>query len=763
MGPRHVVMLFLVACLLAAGGCVSPGEMDAGAIGRYQRALAERASRVPRGGPGAEGLQPSEAFSMPNLPTDPVVERVTLTTRTYEGKIAPEGPLARDRIKTIAVVTEFDLRARSDEADPNTARVVGRTEIETIRAFRLEKEAKSPDGKPRQTLVKTVEKKTTFVRDAKSGKLVRSAETVTTSSYKEVAGKPGAPVDEEDGTVEVKANVKTTRFLPRPAGGAKASEADTAGRISVPEFEALAGRVTDSKSTRKTHVGRKHAEPALLERSRRIVRLSLPDAIRGALARNLDVRVVSFSPAISREQMAQAAAAFDYAVFLNMNFSKVEGENESPGGLFQDVQRWRKWSAGVRQRAVTGASWTLRSTLSRNWDATDMDGLYKSAAALEVTQPLLRGAWPAYNLASLRIARINSKISDAAFREEVDRVLSEVLLAYGDLVRARRTMRIRQGLIDRTLETLDQLRARRRFDVTRAVVKQVEVALKERTAELIDARQAIGEGQDRLVHLVPDGQLTGSPRPEIVPITPPFEGKLRLNAGEQLMTAVRHSPLLEQTRLGIATAKIDISVAENETLPILNLFAAVESQDFRRSLKRGENVAPDQCILGYQFDLLLDYPIGNRLALARLRETKFAHAQAIATMQQTVNTLALEISQRIRRIRRAHEKVQAHRQVVEVARDQLQAMAESEQIPGRLTPGFLRAKLRAQRDLALAKERAEQAVFDHNAARAELNRTTGTLLKLHRVEIALPAIVSGRWPNDAAPTTPPATGPAKKP
>ena len=52
--------------------------------------------------------------------------------------------------------------------------------------------------------------------------------------------------------------------------------------------------------------------------------------------------------------------------------------------------------------------------------------------------------------------------------------------------------------------------------------------------------------------------------------------------------------------------------------------------------------------------------------------------------------------------------------------------------------------------------------MDYNGAMADLARTTGTILELHRVEIALPAVIANTYPG-AGQVPPPATMPAGKP
>ena len=760
MGPRFVGTLLLTAGLTAFAGCVSPGEIEVHRLTRYQQAMAKRASAAARvDTPGL--IRPPEAFTISGLQTEPVIERVTKTSCTYYPSSDSNAPKTQDRLQSVAVMTDFDLDRQTGSADANSGRVSRRIEIETIRSFERQADPGATVATVGRTLVRTVTRRVELAPGPEAGKLVRRAETTTTRTYQrlpravEKAGEADAEGAEDQ--VLVKTNVKTTRYLRAKPEAVTDPEVNTTTTIPVWQFEAISGppwhsRAKTQQATERARIGRDHADPAVLETSRRLVRLTLAEAIRAALATNPEIRVVSFDPAVSAEEMVKAAAAFDTAVFFNMNFRKEEGGNPALG-LVDDARRVKQWSAGLRRRTVTGASWTLRSELSRNWDSSSMDGLYKSVAALDVTQPLLRGAWPEYNLAALRIARINRRLSDAQFRATVEETITAVTAAYWQLVRARRIVRIQQELIAAAHRALSRVRARLNVDATRASVEQGRATLRERQADLIDTRRTVADMQDRLVHLAPARALKPLGDAEIVPTSPPIRAKVKLDPAEQLLTAVRHSPLLEQARLAVAGAKVNITVAENQTLPMLDLTASVQMQRYNPSLSGHSQVfSSDEYAVGYEFDLLLDYPIGNRAAIAQLRQAKLAHTQSIVSMQKTVNDLALAINEQVRGIDRTYEKVQAYQGVMRAADAELQAVRQGESAEPRLTPQILRTRLRAQEDLARAKRRFEQALSDYNIARAELNRTIGTVLELNRVRIAWPALLQagGHRPSAAA-------------
>ncbi|HAU38876.1 MAG TPA: hypothetical protein DCX07_14310, partial [Phycisphaerales bacterium] len=67
-----------------------------------------------------------------------------------------------------------------------------------------------------------------------------------------------------------------------------------------------------------------------------------------------------------------------------------------------------------------------------------------------------------------------------------------------------------------------------------------------REAALVRARRTIGDLQDVLLRLLADPQLNLLSGAEIVPVTEAADIRVRLDEADQLVTALRHSPLLEQ-------------------------------------------------------------------------------------------------------------------------------------------------------------------------------------------------------------------------
>ncbi len=537
--------------------------------------------------------------------------------------------------------------------------------------------------------------------------------------------------------IEIRRKIRTTTFVRDPVTGELAPK--VAVEEDKPRVTVLDELPEDLREVLVRRAGRDTDTRSLVLDSRHLVHLSLVEAIQRALVNNLDIRVVSYDPAIAREDMVRAAAAFDFVLFGSTTYGK-EDKIRASSSTAEEVNL-RTWSAGVRQHTVTGADWQLEWALTRTHDASTFNSLttrYEPVVTLQVTQPLLRNAWPEFNLAQLRVARINTEISEADFRAKLEELVAQVIGAYWGLVQARRDYVIQEELLDVTRETYERVRKRDIIDATKATIKQVEASGRIRQAALIRARKIIRDVQDNLARLIADPQVNTLSNIEVVPSTDLLGERVHVSATEQLLTALNHNPLLEQARLAIAASEINVDVAENQLLPQLDFIYSAEMQGMHRHFGTGRDKMWTGDHLGYTIGLQMEYPIGNRDRRANLRQRRYERTKSVVSMQNTADQIAVAVSERVRQISTTYEEALAQRAAVEAALVQLQALEDTERIRARLTPEFLRVKLQAQETLANAQRAELQALVDYNNAMAELARTTGTILDRHRVSVELP-------------------------
>ncbi len=468
------------------------------------------------------------------------------------------------------------------------------------------------------------------------------------------------------------------------------------------------------------------------------VQLSLDEAVRLAVSNSLDIRVVSFEPAISREQMVQAAAVFDWVVFAGASHTRTNHHTATAFPRYK--ARSVPVEAGIRKRTVTGGTAELAWQLTRNSDNTAamvLNPNYESMLSLQMTQPLLRGGRRDYNLSALKIAQLGEKVSSSQFRQTVEQIVADVQATYWTLVQARRELEIQNALLAKTIETRDRVRIRGEVDATKVEIKQTEAAVETRRSILYRTRQNIFDIQDRLARLMSVAKMNPLLRYAIVPTTKPVMSKVNIEPTDQLISALRHSPLMEQARLAISVADVQVRVAKNETLPVLDLTASVGGQGMRNVGGRaaGESLSFDY--LDHSVGLIFEYPLGNRAAKSLLRQRKFERLQSMTEMQNTADQVAVQVRVAIRHIETAFQEMKARKAATAASAAQLQALEDTERIRGRLTPEFLNLKLQSQATLALAEQAEMQAIIDFNTALLRLSQITGTSLQQKNIKLAV--------------------------
>jgi outer membrane protein TolC len=369
---------------------------------------------------------------------------------------------------------------------------------------------------------------------------------------------------------------------------------------------------------------------------------------------------------------------------------------------------------------------------------------YTNDLTFEVVQPLLKDAWPTVNLAEVRVARLDHKISLSKFHEQVEQTIFEVISAYYRLIQARTEVEIAERLLDNAAKTFERVERRKKLDATVVNIKQAEAALERRKAILENARNALGDARDQLVRLIPDATFNLLDEFEIIPLTDMTDIRMRVDVTDRLLTALNKNPSLRQVRWALKQADIGIDVAENQIMPSLNIKAGTTIHGgSTRSRERAWRDFSSGHFASYWASLEFEYPLGNRAALAALSESRVRRLQAVSQLQNISDLIAQAVRERARQVETSYRQLVAQKRAADAVRKQLDGIIELETTRATLTPEFLNLKLGTQEDLARAESDALRALVDYNIALVELDKVTGILLNRSRVRIALPIIVGG--------------------
>jgi len=467
-----------------------------------------------------------------------------------------------------------------------------------------------------------------------------------------------------------------------------------------------------------------------------VVRLSLDEAITKALSNSPEIRVVSLDASIVEQEIVKSEADLDATLFGRYNYD----QSDVPTSSFSEVGQSdvRTLESGVRQRITTGAEYSLSYALTRSWDdlvSRNPAKRYTPVLAFQLKQPLMRDGSREVTLAGIDIARLNHDMALLGFRQKADELATQVIALYWQLVQARQDLEIQQRLVQMASETFDKVQGRRQIDATDVQVQQAQVNAKVRQAQLLQAQRRVEDAQDALARLVADPGMDLVRSYEIIPDTPSSPRSGPMDSHQILATAIRGNPVLQQARLGVQIADINIRVAHNQGLPRLDLVASASAQALEETFDRSHDALSDTNYGSYAVGVVLEYPLGNRQREAEVVNRKLERKKAVAALQNLADQVAVQAKERLRRVETSFSEILVQQQAVEAANTQLQAIADSEPIRDRLTPEFLLVKLQAQESLAEAMRAQERATAEHAIALAELAQTMGTVLTLHPIQL----------------------------
>src|ERR1700733_13611842 len=238
---------------------------------------------------------------------------------------------------------------------------------------------------------------------------------------------------------------------------------------------------------------------------------------------------------------------------------------------------------GFQQGLATGgyisAGWNNQRQ-SVNSPLINLSPFTTSSLGVTLDQPLLRGFGPAVSRRYIRIASNNLQVADDVLRQQVIVTVSNVVRLYWDLASLNEDVRVREEAvasanrllsdtktqvetgtaapIDVTRAEAELARRRRDLDVSRSLVRQQEVVLKDYLT-----RSRLSPGLED----APIGLLDHMETPKEVAPIDDLPGSFE----ELVNQAMKSRPDLAQARLQIANSKIGLRGSRSALLPQLDL------------------------------------------------------------------------------------------------------------------------------------------------------------------------------------------------
>lgn len=464
--------------------------------------------------------------------------------------------------------------------------------------------------------------------------------------------------------------------------------------------------------------------------------LTLEDAIRIAVEENLDVRIARLIPAVGRQQVIRAEAAFDAVFFADASLQVLDSPSSANSGSGQT--RTNEIRTGLRQNLTSGGLLSLEygyqdQKINNAFFGTTFTDFNTSDLTLQFTQPLLRGVGHEVNTANITLSRNQERSDIQELKSNLLTLVANVETAYWTLHFAHQRVKIQADLYENTYAEQERLRPRRNFDLDPAAWSDLVARTAGREADLTEAQEAVRRASRALKRLINDPNLPLTDARVLQPTDRPVDQQLSYSLHDAVSTALRERPEILQSILDIQDASVRQKVADNNRLPQLDLSAALRVQSIDDDDFGSLGNLSDLDFIDYIAQLSFEIPLGNRDAEALLGQRRLERQASVMAWQRQAQDVTLEVLDALDDVRLQYQLIERQNDAWLAAADSLRAIRAREEGGESLTSTFIAEKLNRMERLANAQLSYEQALVQYNTAVAEMYRSMGTLLERNRI------------------------------
>jgi len=464
--------------------------------------------------------------------------------------------------------------------------------------------------------------------------------------------------------------------------------------------------------------------------------LSVEDAVRMAVEKNLGLQVATFSPAIAETGIRKARAIYDPLLSALVDH---QGSNAqvAPESFFVGRQRDFRFDASISQLLPTGATTAL--SFNNFWSKNNLNLPISRYAEPQLTlsfsQPLLQGLGREVTERGITTA---DDAMDSALADWTQQALNTAAVArnqYLFLVMARETVATRQASLDLAREIEAQNKGRVAAGVLAAYQLQDSLlGVLQAQKNFLDADRAEKDAADQLrttLHL-PSGIAIATTAP------PPPETS-EVSESDALRTAMLRRPDVVKARISVRTAEFNEKVSRNLALPSLALQGSAGVTGLDSAY--GDAIAD----LGsaryptWSVGLSFSVPIGNNSARADVAANRLIASQARTLLAATEESAGLEVRTALRALASAYVQIKVTEQGVTAAEVVVASYRKRQQLGLATTKDVLDVVA----VLTQARENYSVARASYQSAFTNLWKATGELLDREGIRQAGNTIASG--------------------
>jgi len=532
--------------------------------------------------------------------------------------------------------------------------------------------------------------------------------------------------------------------------------------------------------------------------SSNVVPLSMNDAIRKALQNNNDIEVSRDDVRFAEQQLRSLQGVYEPIFSITPQYiHNITPQQSSLGGsgnTGKTTSTIFNWNPSVTKSFETGGgTYTIQFANSRTNTSNSfnlINPFYSSNLSLSINQPLLRNRSIDANRHAIRVQRKRLEQTDSDFRQRTIQIISSVQAAYWNLVFALRNQQNQLDSLQVSRQNMSNIEAEiaagAKAPLDRA---QVQTDIATREANLYIASQSVSIAENNLKQLMLRDPQAPEWSAQLTPTDSPAFDLSPVNLSAALDDAHKNRPELRRLSLQRDINSVDLQYFENQKLPQVdiqstvattglagtqlgspagtpvplisgssttstNAFLLNQIQTLQRALGQPVAIVPTvassgiapNLVGGYGKDLAnlfgfgtrnitvgvaISLPFHNKTAEANLAGARIQREQLDASYRSQDQAIEMDVRNAAQSVDTAQKRVVASRAARESAEQQL-AGEQKLYYVGRSTTFLL---LQRQQELTAARTTELQAQTDYNKSLADLQRATGSTLRVNNVVV----------------------------
>lgn len=463
-------------------------------------------------------------------------------------------------------------------------------------------------------------------------------------------------------------------------------------------------------------------------------RLSLKDAIKLAVERNLDVQAELYNPASFEADIHKYRGIYNPLLDLLLKYqdSATIPANIFLSGASVTRQRSTTYNAGVSQLVPSGA--TVGATFDNSWNHNNfqspgaINNYFQSDVTLSFSQPLLKNFGRETTELNINVARFNKEGSLEQFRTKLTDIVTQVRTQYFQLYSVREDLEAKKTSLSLAEKILSDTQARVKAGVLPAMeILNAQFGVATRQKELIDAERALKDQVDTLRLLLQLSDVA-----DIIPADTPFQDAYTIDEAQLVRRALDSRPDLRQQRVALKTNELLSRVARNQTRPQLDFTGSVAFTGLDRNYNRDLEKVGSGKFPVWTAGLQLTYPIGNDAAENDYIKSKLKVEQTRTLIKSLEETVAKDVRTAARAVLSGHVQLDVTARGRAYAEERLQAFIKKNQVGLATTKDVLDV----ENDLVTAKGNQIKAVADYNKAITALWKATSEILEREGITLS---------------------------